>query len=186
VSFSESAQRARAERCLCTGAHRGSVAEAGNGSVPGRWPGTEREGGRWMVSGRRQRRARSPWPRGVPQPDPRSSSPRAPSPNARTRTDAAEDVPTLPAETEVSAMRPVRFRPGLSAPSTIQSPTPWERSCVDDVTRGTRSSCRAVPLASRIVRPVLLRSDRAVPARSDPGARCGNRTLANPQLSLQP
>jgi hypothetical protein len=125
-----------------------------NDSVPGRWPGTEREGGRWMVCGRRQPRARSPWPRGAPRSYPCSSSPRAPSPNARTRTDSAEDVPTLPAETEVSAARLVRFRPSLATPSTTQTPTSMERRLVDDITRGTLGFLRAVIRAPFIRRPV--------------------------------
>jgi hypothetical protein len=133
-----------------------------------------------MAIGRRQRRARSPWPRGTPRSYPWSSSPRAPSPNARTRTDSAEDGPTLPAETDVSAARPVRFRPVLTAPSTTQTPTPMGRRCDDDITRGRRMVFpRAAILSSVIVFP--LSRGAAVPwTGSDPRTSSWNAHASKP------
>jgi hypothetical protein len=139
-----------------------------------------------MVSRRRQRRARSPWPRGAPRPCPCSSSPRAPSPNARTRTDAAEVVPTPSAETEVSAARPERFRPGLSAPSTIQTPTPTERPFDDDITRDTREFLRVVIRSSPICRSYSSRRRVIRRGRTGASSLVWKTHASNPQLSLQP
>ena len=65
-------------------------------------------------------------------------------------------------------VRSVRFRPGLSAPSTIRSPTPWRRSFEDDVTRVIRVSCQAVSRTLRI----------AVPFSSEATASRGHRSTS--------
>ena len=176
------ARRRRAARSRRR-AHQAAAVARGRerGSVPGRRPGTEREGGRWMVSDAvsdgHDPHGREELPDRIRVRRALAHLPRTREP-ARTRPGMSRRLPT---ETEVSAEE-VRALPTRSLRS-VHHPDPHTDGAGPTVTTSHPRS--RVPATLANVRP-----HRPSPPRNGasavPRTRCGNRTLANPQLSMQP